>query len=379
MARSEAMLKNRGNEGYVPSAFIALEDGTLLRGVGFGARGRRVGEIVFSTAMNGYTESLTDPSYRGQILVLTHPLVGNYGVPPDFESEKIQIEALVVSRATEPSHPRSLKSLSEWLRENNVPGIMDVDTRFLVKKIREKGVMGCAVEVTDDHESVDQSELIQAARSVNYDSIKFSKSTYDELRIMSEGKEVVVVLDFGVKLGIVRMLQRYGFKVVIAPPSYDVDDLLRLNPSGIVISNGPGNPALLHEEIDRVGALINAGIPTLGVCLGHQLVALALGANTYKMKYGHRGINKPCRDLRTGRRVITLQNHGYAVNPDSLDGTGLRPWFVDCDDGTIEGLYHESAPIITVQFHPEGAPGPRDSEYVFDEFARLVAAHGKSI
>ena len=379
MVRSEAVLRKHDQLGDATSAYVALEDGTFLRGVGFGAFGRRVGEIVFSTAMNGYTESLTDPSYRGQILVLTHPLVGNYGVPPDFESEKIQIEALIVAEVTEPSHPRSLKSLSEWLKENNVPGIMDVDTRFLVKKIRERGVMGCAVEVTDNHDSVDPAELIQAAKNVNYDSMRFNKSTISEMRVMSEGEKVVAVLDLGVKLGIVRTLQRYGFKVVVLPEHFDVNELLRLNPAGIVVSNGPGNPAIMHEAIDKIGVIVNAGIPTLGVCLGHQLIALALGAKTYKMKYGHRGINKPCRDLRTGRRVITLQNHGYAVDPKSLDGTGLRPWFVDCDDGTIEGLYHESLPILTVQFHPEGAPGPRDSEYVFDEFARLVNSYGKSI
>lgn len=361
-----------------PVAFIALEDGTVLRGFGFGALGKRIGEIVFSTSMNGYTESLTDPSYRGQILVLTHPLVGNYGVPPDFESEKIQVEVLIIARATEPSHPRSHKSLSEWLRENNVPGVMDIDTRFLVKKIREKGVMGCAVEVTYDAHSVDLSDLLRAAKNVNYDSMMFNKSLSNELKIVSsKGKHTVVVIDFGVKLGILRVLKRHGFRVVVSPKIEDIDEILRLRPSGIVISNGPGNPLLLYNEIKRIAEILKAGIPILGICLGHQLIALALGAKTYKMKYGHRGINKPCKDLRSGKRVITLQNHGYAIDPESIEGTGLRPWFINIDDGTIEGLFHESAPILTVQFHPEGSPGPKDSEYVFEEFARLVAGYGK--
>lgn len=379
MVYNDVMLYRQCYLCDAPVAFVVLEDGTILRGFGFGALGQRVGEIVFSTSMNGYTESLTDPSYRGQILVLTHPLVGNYGVPPDFESEKIQAEALIVARATEPSHPRSHKSLSIWLRENNVPGVMDIDTRFLVKKIREKGVMGCAVEVTYDANSVDLSYLLRAAKNVNYDSMIFNKSSNNELKIVSnEGKHTIVVIDLGVKLGIIRMLQRYGFRVVVSPKIDDVDEIMRLSPSGIVISNGPGNPVLMHNEIRRIAEILKAGIPTLGICLGHQLVALALGAKTYKMKYGHRGINKPCKDLRSGKRVITLQNHGYAVDPESIEGTGLRPWFINCDDSTIEGLFHESAPILTVQFHPEGSPGPRDSEYVFEEFARLVAGYGKN-
>lgn len=378
MVYNEIEFNQQGHLSDAPYAVVILEDGTLLYGVGFGATGRRTGEIVFSTSMNGYTESLTDPSYMGQILVLTHPLVGNYGVPPDFESERIQTEALIVSRATDPSHPRSIKSLSEWLEENKVPGIMDIDTRFLVKKIREKGVMGCAVEVTYDVDSVNPSELLQAAKNFNYDLAKFRNSSIDELKIFGNGDQIIVIIDLGVKLGIIRKLLKYGFKIIVTSPK-NLDELLRLKPAGIVVSNGPGNPALMHDEIDKVATIVNEDIPTLGICLGHQLIALACGAKTFKMKYGHRGINKPCRDLRYGKRVITLQNHGYAVDHNSLEGTGLKPWFVNCDDGTIEGLYHEDAPVITVQFHPEGAPGPRDSEYVFEEFARLVSAYGKNI
>ena len=355
---------------------IALQDGTVLIGSGFGAPGRRSGEIVFSTAMNGYTEALTDPSYIGQILVLTYPLVGNYGVPPDYESDKIQVEALVVSRATHPSHYRSRMSLSEWLAENNVPGIMEVDTRLLTKRIREFGVMGCAVEVAESISDIDLEKLKTLASSVRYDERQFSYSVYKESVTLGSGDKTVALIDFGVKGGIVRSLLNRGFKVMIYPNTCNADEILRENPSGIVISNGPGNPARMDRQIKLCRELLDTGLPILGVCLGHQLVALACGARTYKMRYGHRGINKPCRDVRSGRRVITLQNHGYAVDKPSLGDTRLKPWFIDCDDGTVEGLYHESRPVITVQFHPEGSPGPKDAYYVFDIFAELVNRYG---
>jgi carbamoyl-phosphate synthase small subunit len=360
-------------------AALALEDGTFIVGKGFGALGERNGEVVFSTAMNGYTESLTDPSYVGQILILTYPLIGNYGVPPDFESDGIKIEALVVSQATEPSHPRSMKSLSDWLKENSVPGIMDVDTRMLVQQIREMGVMGGAVQVAESLEDISREKLIRKAREVDYDSLVFEYSAYKEPTIFNEGKSsTIVVVDYGVKDGIINRLMGLGYRVVVVPGRLGSDAVFSYNPKGIVISNGPGNPANMHHAIRLVKEVIESGTPTLGVCLGHQLIALALGAETYKMKYGHRGINKACRDLVTGKRVITLQNHGYAVSEESLSGTGLKPWFVDCDDGTIEGLIHESLPVISVQFHPEGRPGPRDANYVFEFFEKMVRRNGDS-
>lgn len=358
-----------------PVAVMALEDGSVLYGVGFGSRGRRTGELVFSTAMNGYTEALTDPSYRGQVLVLTHPLVGNYGVPPDFESRRIQVEALIVARATEPSHPRSTMSLSDWLEVEGVPGVMGVDTRLLVKKIRGAGVMGCALEVADELGEEDVEELRRLAANVRYDEEVFSYSAYEEPVVYGSGKRTVALIDFGVKEGVIRGLASRGLRVAVYPSGYPLSEVLESGPSGFVLSNGPGNPARMERQIRLCSEALEYGLPVLGICLGHQLIALASGLRTYKMRYGHRGINKPCRDLLTGRRVITLQNHGYAVDPSGLDGSGLRPWFVDCDDGTVEGLIHESRPILTAQFHPEGSPGPRDASYVLDLFAKLVEEH----
>ncbi|MEM1923336.1 MAG: glutamine-hydrolyzing carbamoyl-phosphate synthase small subunit [Nitrososphaerota archaeon] len=359
------------------SAALALEDGTLIFGKGFGDTGTRSGEVVFSTAMNGYTESMTDPSYVGQILIFTYPLIGNYGVPPDFESDGIKIEALVVSSATEPSHPRSRKSLHEWLRESSVPGIMDVDTRMLVIKTREQGVMGGAVQVAESIDEICEEKLLRLAKEVNFDSKVFEYSSYKEPTTFNEGgKSTIVLVDFGVKSGVIHALASKGYRVVVVPGKMGSDAIFAYNPKGIVISNGPGNPARMTSAIQLVKEIVESEIPTLGICLGHQLLSLALGAKTYKLRYGHRGINKACRDLLTGRRVITLQNHGYAVSAESLENRGLKPWFVDCDDGTIEGLIHESLPIISVQFHPEGRPGPRDAFYVFEWFEKLVKGDG---
>ncbi|MEM0482071.1 MAG: glutamine-hydrolyzing carbamoyl-phosphate synthase small subunit [Nitrososphaerota archaeon] len=368
-------LVKRISGAYV--AALALEDGTFIVGKGFGALEKKSGEVVFSTAMNGYTESLTDPSYVGQILILTYPLIGNYGVPPDFESDGIKIEGLIVSRATEPSHPRSMKSLSDWLLENSIPGVMDVDTRMLVQRIREEGVMGGAVQVAESLEDISREELLRMAQEVDYDSRVFEYSAYPKPTVFNEeSSSTIAVVDFGVKNGIISRLVKMGYRVVVVPGRLGSDAVFSHNPSGIVISNGPGNPAKMHHAIRLVREIIESGTPTLGVCLGHQLIALALGAETYKMKYGHRGINKACRDLLTGKRVITLQNHGYAVSGERLSGTGLKPWFIDCDDGTIEGLIHESLPVISVQFHPEGRPGPRDANYVFEIFEKMVRGVG---
>ncbi|MEM4303558.1 MAG: glutamine-hydrolyzing carbamoyl-phosphate synthase small subunit [Candidatus Caldarchaeum sp.] len=359
------------------AAALALEDGTFILGKGFGGSGTKSGEVVFTTSMNGYTESITDPSYQGQILIFTYPLIGNYGVPPDFESDGIKIEALVVANATEPSHPKSMKSLHEWLRESSVPGVMDVDTRMLVTKIREHGVMGGAVQVADSFEDIDKERLLRLAREVNYDSQVFEYSTYSEPVVFNGGGEpAIVVVDFGVKNGIIHTLASRGYRLSVVPGWMGSDAVFMHSPKGIVISNGPGNPAKMTSAIKLVREIVESGVPTLGICLGHQLIALALGAKTHKLKYGHRGINKACRDLITGRRVITSQNHGYTVSAENLDDSGLRPWFVDCDDGTIEGLVHESLPVVSVQFHPEGRPGPRDALYIFDRFDKMVQANG---
>jgi carbamoyl-phosphate synthase small subunit len=353
-------------------AVMVLEDGTVIHGIGFGAYGRKTGEIVFSTAMNGYTEALTDPSYKGQILTLTNPLIGNYGVPPDFESRHIQVEALVVARATQPSHPRSKMSLHEWLASEGVPGIMGVDTRLIVKKIRDHGVMGCALEVGGEVTGDLVQELMEMAVDVKYDGRVFHCSAYLEPTVFGSGKLTIALIDFGVKDGVIRSLVSREFRVCVYPSHYSLSRIMDASPHGFVLSNGPGNPAKMDDQIRLCAEIVEYGLPILGICLGHQLIAHALGLGTFKMPYGHRGINKPCRDLTTGKCIITLQNHGYTVDPKGLQNSGLRPWFVDCDDGTIEGLLHEKKPILTTQFHPEGSPGPQDGGYVLDLFKKLV-------
>ncbi|MDP7982625.1 MAG: glutamine-hydrolyzing carbamoyl-phosphate synthase small subunit [Conexivisphaerales archaeon] len=359
-----------------PAAVLALKDGTVLWGRGFGGAGTRVGEVVFTTAMNGYTESLTDPSYRGQILVITHPLVGNYGVPPDFESRRIQVEGLVIAALTEPSHPRSERSLHEWLQGEGIPGIEGVDTRAIVKRIRGSGVMAGALSVAEDPGDIDPEALLRAAREFDYESVDLVRPSLGPAT-MGVGGHHVVVVDFGIKGGIVRELVARDFKVTVVPWSWGLKEIMSLRPDGIVVGNGPGNPSAMEDGVELVRGILRTGVPTLGICLGHQLVALALGARVNKMKFGHRGINKPVRDLSTGRLSITTHNHGYAVDPSSLDGTGLRPRFVDVDDGTLEGMAHERMPLLTSQFHPEGSPGPRDASYVFDEFRAMVLAGGR--
>mgnify|MGYP000007313221 FL=1 len=362
--------------GEKEKAVMVLEDGTVIYGLGFGAAGRKTGEIVFSTAMNGYTETLTDPSYRGQILTLTNPLIGNYGVPPDFESRHIQVEALVVARVTQPSHPRSEMSLHEWLAGEGVPGVMGVDTRLIVKKIRDRGVMGCALEVGGEITGDVVHELREMAGDVKYDSRVFHYSTYQEPMVFGSGELTVALIDFGVKDGVIRSLMSRGFRVCVYPSHYSLNKIMETSPYGFVLSNGPGNPAKMDKQIKLCAEIVEYGLPILGICLGHQLLAHALGLGTFKMAYGHRGINKPCRDLTTGKCIITLQNHGYAVNPKDLQNSGFRPWFVDCDDGTIEGLLHEKKTILTTQFHPEGSPGPQDGGYVLDLFKKLVEEYG---
>ncbi len=336
--------------------------------------------------MVGYPESLTDPSYAGQILIITHPLVGNYGVasrklsiygvPLHFESDRIWVSGLVIHDLTEPSHWSSTMSLDEWLRRENIPGIYRVDTRALVKKIREKGVMMGILHVYDPNEEEPDIEKL-------YNRLRTSKK-YDEIPFIDlvSPKEIVVhepenprytvgILDCGVKYGIVRELLKRNCRVIRYPPYVDPSRIVE-ECDGVVISNGPGNPVVLTEVIKRVGALIEYGMPILGICLGHQLTALALGAKTFKLKYGHRGPNKTVKDIETGRCYITAQNHGFAVDRELAEKVGLKLWFINVDDKTVEGLKHEKKPLITVQFHPEAGPGPHDTSWIFDLFLRMV-------
>jgi len=372
------------------SAALVLEDGSVFLGKGFGFPKTVVGEVVFTTGMVGYPESITDPSYRGQILCFTYPLIGNYGVPDPsikdswglplhYESDEPHVLGVIVHELCEkPSHWASVKSLHEWLYEEKVPGISGIDTRKLTKRLRVKGVMMGALEVSEGDVDVDRlfSLLEKAPRYEHLDLV--SEVTIKEPIIYENKGPTVVVIDCGAKYGIIRNLLRRGLTVVRVPRDYDADKILQFDPKGVLVSNGPGNPELNVKTIKTIGDLIEMGVPMLGICLGNQMIALALGASTFKMKYGHRGQNKPCVDLETGICYVTSQNHGFAVREDTLRDTGLSVWFLNADDMTVEGLKHRKKPVIAVQFHPEASPGPYDTEYIFDAFANMmgVNCHG---
>lgn len=367
-------------------ARLLLKDGTAVEGCGFGAAGVRVGEVVFSTGMTGYTEALTDPSFAGQILIWTHPMVGCYGVPTkdhvycdvpqNYESDRIQVEGFIVSELPPPNHYLSVEDLNTWLGRYGVPGMYRVDTRFLVKKIREYGVMMGVLAVFSENEEVSWDELERIIRtSEGYDTKDFSSRVSPKTPIVHEPKgraiATVSVLDCGVKYGIVRWLLKQGFKVVRYPCWTDSKTLIDYG-DGIVLSNGPGNPAVLKEQINTVREVIESGRPVLGICLGMQLISLALGAKVYKLRYGHRGPNKGVVDIITKKSCITTQNHGYAVDEGSLEDSGLVPWFKNIDDGSLEGVVHSKLPVIAVQFHPEGGPGPHDTTWIFERFKMMV-------
>ncbi|QIW24382.1 carbamoyl-phosphate synthase small subunit [Sulfolobus sp. S-194] len=363
----------RGYKGY-----LYLEDGTLIEGCGFGAKGIRAGEVVFTTSMNGYPESLTDPSYRGQILVVTHPLVGNYGVPEkqrvegiltNFESEQIQIEGLVVAEETDPFKWNSSKSLHEWLLSEGIPGISDVDTRNIVKKVRSRGVMMGVI--ASGYEIEDPKKFLEK----KYDEIDFTQFTSPKAPIVHLGNtgETIVVVDCGVKHGILYQLHQRGFTIVRVPCKFSASKIMDYYPKGVVFGNGPGNPNLLQEVIENFKELTEYKIPILGICLGHQIATLALGGKIKKMKFGHRAINKPVIDVSSNKCYITTHNHGYGILSKEDLPPNSKLWFINPDDGTIEGWIHEKLPIITTQFHPEARPGPWDTTWVFDKFKKMVS------
>ena len=363
---------------------LILSDGTVLNGEGFGYSTRVFGEIVFNTGMVGYTETLTDPSYSGQILTLTYPLIGNYGVPdpsikdPDgiskyFESDKIQIRGLVVhDLSMVASHWNLSMTLDEWLDKENIPGITGIDTRALTKKLRTGGVMMAALVVSS--KEIDEDEIKkQLATAQNYDSEKFmdAVSTKKE-EVFGNDENTVVVVDTGAKNAILRNLRNIGYKVVKVPWNTPIEKILSHKPKGVVISNGPGDPQKCPETIDTAKSLIEKNIPTLGICLGAQIIGLAGNADTYKLKYGHRGQNKPCVDLDDNRVYVTSQNHGYCINPDSLKDSDFDLWFTNADDKTVEGIKHKKQKCIAVQFHPEASPGPYDCKFVFEKLKTLM-------
>ncbi|MBS7249430.1 MAG: glutamine-hydrolyzing carbamoyl-phosphate synthase small subunit [Candidatus Freyarchaeota archaeon] len=369
------------------TAVLALEDGSYFIGTGFGATGKVCGEVVFNTGMVGYPEALTDPSYEGQILVLTYPLIGNYGVPPwtvfdrwmipsFFESDSIKVEGLVVHEyCSTPHHWQSQQTLGQWLEDEGVPGVQKIDTRMLTKKLREHGVMLGVLEVFEENVEPDLDRLINEAKRVPdpNDLDLVSKVTCKEPIIYNNlGRKRVVVIDCGVKYNILRELLHRGVDVVRIPYNFSAEEIMEYKPSGILITNGPGNPKKVQGTIATVSTLIENNVPVMGICFGNQIVSLACGGDTYKLKYGHRSQNQPCVDVNTGRCYITTQNHGYAVSLESLKNTGLEVWFLNVNDKTVEGVKHKKLSVFSVQFHPEHSAGPVDSEYIFDIFLNML-------
>ncbi|MAG08315.1 carbamoyl phosphate synthase small subunit [Candidatus Woesearchaeota archaeon] len=348
---------------------LVLEDGSIFHGFSFGAEKSAAGEVVFNTGMVGYPESMTDPSYKGQILVLTYPLIGNYGVPKDekedgllkyFESDKIQAQALIVSDySKEHNHWNASRSLSDWMKEFDVPGIYGIDTRELTKKLREKGTMlGKVVYDDNDIELEDPNKR----NLVSEVSIK-EPITYNK-----EGDKRIVLVDCGAKNNIIRSLVKRNCCVIRVPWDYDFHSL---EFDGVLVSNGPGDPKMCKETINNIKRCIEKDIPTFGICLGNQLLALAAGADTYKLKYGHRSQNQPCVEVGTKKCYITSQNHGFAADTKTLPDE-WEPWFVNLNDDTNEGIRHKTKPFFSIQFHPEHFPGPVDTNFLFDKFIGVI-------
>ncbi len=352
---------------------MVLEDGTLVEGEGFGAEREVHGEVVFNTSMCGYQEALTDPSYKGQILMLTYPLVGNYGVnAEDFESDGIKAEGFVVrENCVSPSHRASKELIQGFLKRYDVPGIAGVDTRALTIKIRQYGTMKGALVTSKSR--IDGRALLERAkgqRDISELDLVSLVTSKEAKRYPNEGKRIALI-DCGVKLSILRNLLKRKCDVTVFPAHAKAEEILAAEPQGVVVSNGPGDPMRADYVIKTLKELMEE-TPVFGICLGHQLLALSAGAKTYKLKFGHRGSNQPVKDLDTGRVYITSQNHGFAVDVKTLEGTGFKADKMNLNDGTCEGMRHEDLPIVSVQYHPEAHPGPKDNEYLFDEFLEMI-------
>jgi carbamoyl-phosphate synthase small subunit len=348
---------------------LILEDGTIFIGEGLGSDGNKIGEVVFNTGMTGYQEILSDPSYCGQIVTLTYPLIGNYGINrDDFESISPAIHGLIVKEAAEfPSNWRSEMSLDQYLKLKNIPGIAGIDTRKLTRIIRKYGTLkGAICNIDEDIEEV--LEKLQAVQ-IRKDQVK-QVSTNTPYRSPGRGKRIVLV-DFGMKHGILRELNKRDCDVIVVPYDTTAEEILNLSPDGVMLSNGPGDPKDVPEAIEMIREILGK-VPLFGICLGHQLFALACGANTVKMKFGHRGSNHPVKDLETGKVALTSQNHGYTVENDSIKETRLEVTHIAMNDGTIEGLKHLDVPAFTVQYHPEASPGPEDANNLFDKFLQMI-------
>ena len=373
-------------------AILALEDGTVFTGRSFTGHGEAVGEVVFNTSMSGYQEILTDPSYCGQIVTMTYPLIGSYGInDTDIESQRIQVKALLVKEYQKyPSNWQSQRSLGDYLKENSIPGIEGLDTRALTRHIRLSGAMKGAVSTRDP----DPDSLIEKARQssdmIGSDLVKkvscrepllwenqapvpveggLDQFEWPEKRL----KWRVVAIDYGVKYNIIRSLEKRGCTVLLLPGDSFSDTINRLEPDGLFLSNGPGDPAAVTYAVETISDQIGRR-PIFGICLGHQLIGRALGGRTFKLKFGHRGGNQPVKDLATGKVEITSQNHGFCVDMESINDPDIVLSHINLNDQTLEGLKHRKMPLFSVQYHPEASPGPHDATYLFDRFVEMMAS-----
>lgn len=355
-------------------ARLLLQDGTLFTGTSFGAESEMTGEVVFNTGITGYQEVLSDPSYCGQIVTMTYPLIGNYGITrDDFESVRPFVHGFVVRRHEEvPSNWRAEYSVDDLLKEYGIPGISEIDTRMLTRIIRHYGTMKAIL--TTSNKRVE--ELMEMMGDTTIEELRNQVARTSTTKTYSSPgtNERIVLVDYGAKTGILRELNSRGCDVVVVPHDVTADEIRRLNPDGIQLSNGPGDPKDVPYAVNTISELLGE-YPIFGICLGHQLFALACGADTEKLKFGHRGGNHPVKELESGRCFITSQNHGYTVNEESVKSTELEVTHINNNDKTIEGLKHTRYPAFSVQYHPEAAPGPHDSSYLFDRFLQMIADH----
>ncbi|WP_416667698.1 glutamine-hydrolyzing carbamoyl-phosphate synthase small subunit [Egbenema bharatensis] len=370
-------------------ALLVLADGTAFKGWSVGASGTTIGEVVFNTGMTGYQEVLTDPSYRGQIVTFTYPELGNTGVnPDDEESDGPQVRGLIARNiCPRPSNWRSTQSLPDYLKQHNIPGIYGIDTRTLTRILRSSGAMngGISTEVLDPAELLRQVQGAPSMAGLNLVKEVSTKEVYEwsdptsdiwEFRptlTASEEPLTVVAIDFGIKRNILRRLSSYGCRIIVVPVDTPPEEILKYNPDGIFLSNGPGDPSVVLEGIETARALIASQKPMFGICMGHQILGLSLGAETFKLKFGHRGLNHPCG--LSQQVEITSQNHGFAINADTLSADDVEITHLNLNDRTVAGLRHKTLPVFSVQYHPEASPGPHDADYLFDRFVQSMREH----
>ena len=366
LLRKNIFTKGKGEQ---MKAFLILEDGTVFTGTSIGSTRDMISEIVFNTSMTGYLEVLTDPSYAGQAVVMTYPLIGNYGITPDMESLKAWPDGYIVRELSRmPSNFRCEGTIQDFLKKYDIPGIAGVDTRALTKILREKGTMNGMITTNENY---DLDEVISKLKNYKVEGV-VSKVTCAEKYVLEGTGKKVALLDLGAKKNIAKSLNDRGCEVTVYPADTTAEEIIASNPDGIMLSNGPGDPAECTSIIKEIKKLYETDIPIFAICLGHQLMALATGGTTYKLKYGHRGGNHPVKDLQTGRVYISSQNHGYVVDEDKIDPNVAVPAFKNVNDGTNEGLAYVGKNVFTVQFHPEACPGSQDSGYLFDRFLEMM-------